>query len=55
MLFTTTALNSVSTIAAESSDVTSEAEIDNFSNDQDYVELYYSKQIRMRDLLYKVL
>ena len=43
MLFTTTALNSVSTIAAESSDFTSEAAMCYLSNDQDYVELYYSK------------
>ena len=43
MLFTTTVLNSVSTIGAESSDVASEAAIDDFSNDQDYVEVDYFK------------
>ena len=37
MLFTTTVLNSVSTISAESSDVASEVVIDDLSNDQDSV------------------
>ena len=43
MLFTTTVLNSVSTISAESSDVDSEVVIDDLSNDQDSVDVDYSK------------
>ena len=43
MFFTTTAVNSVSTIAAESSDVASSEAMDDFYNDQDSVELDYSK------------
>ena len=43
MFFTATVINSVSTIEAESSYVASAAATDNFSNDQDYVEVYYSK------------
>ena len=43
MFFTTTVVNIVSTIAAESSDVASAAAINDLSNDQDYVEVYDSK------------
>ena len=43
MFFTTTVLNSVSTIAAESSDVTSAAATDDLYYDQDSVEVDYSK------------
>ena len=53
--FTTAVLNAVSTIADESSDVASSAATDDLSNDQDYVEVYYSKKIRIRDLLCKIL
>ena len=40
MFFTTTVVNSVSTIAAESSDVASSAAMNDLSNDQDSVEIY---------------
>ena len=43
MFFTTTVVNIVSTIAAESSDVASAAATDGLSNDQDSVEVYYPK------------
>ena len=43
MFFTATVLNSVSKIAAESSDVASEAAMDDFLNDQDSIEVDYSK------------
>ena len=43
MFFTTTVVNIVSTIADESSDVASAAEIDDLSNDQDSVDVDYSK------------
>ena len=43
MFFTTAVLNTVSTIAAESSDVASAAAMDDFSDDQDSVEVDYSK------------
>ena len=43
MFFTTSVLNNVSTIATESSDVASAAAMDDFSNDQDSVEVEYSK------------
>ena len=44
MFFTTTVLNRVSTIAAESSDAASESATDDLFNDQEYVEVYYSKK-----------
>ena len=44
MFFSTAVLNTVSTIAAESSDVTSSAATDDLYNDQDSVEVYYSKK-----------
>ena len=44
MFFTTTVVNSVSTIADESSDVASESAMDDLSNDQDYVEVDYPKK-----------
>ena len=43
MFFTTTVLNIVSIIAAELSDVASSASMDVFSNDQEYIEVDYSK------------
>ena len=43
MFFTTTVVNSVSTIAAESSDVASAAAMNDLSNDQDFVEVDDSK------------
>ena len=43
MFFTTAFLNTVSTIAAESSDVASASSTDAFSNDQDSVEVEYYK------------
>ena len=43
MCFTTTVVNNVPTIAAESSYVTSESEMKDLSNDQDYFEIDYSK------------
>ena len=43
MFFTNTFLNSVSTIASESSDVASAAAMENLSNDQDYIEVNHSK------------
>ena len=43
MFLTTAVLNTVSTIAAESSDVASEAATDVFYNDQDSVEVGYYK------------
>ena len=43
IFFTTAALNTVPTIAAESSDVASASATDNFSNVQDYVEVDHSK------------
>ena len=43
MFFTTTVLNIVSTIAAESSDVDSALEKNDLSNDKDYVEVDYYK------------
>ena len=43
IFFTTAVLNTVSTIAAESSDVASTAEMDDLSNDIDSVEVDYSK------------
>ena len=43
MFFTTTVINSVSTISDESSDVASAAETDDLSNDKYSVELDYSK------------
>ena len=43
MFFTTTVLNIVSTIAAESSDVDSALETNDLSNDKDYVEVDYHK------------
>ena len=43
MFFTTTAVNSVSTIAAESSDISSSAEMDDLSNDKEYIEVDYYK------------
>ena len=44
MFFTTTVVNSVSTIVAESSDVASAAAMNDLSNDQDSVEVDYSKK-----------
>ena len=44
MFFTTIVVNSVSTIAAESSDVASAAAMNDLSNDQDYVEVDYPKK-----------
>ena len=44
MLFTTTVINSVSNIAAESSDVASAAARDDFTNDQEYIEVDYSPE-----------
>ena len=44
MFFTTTVLNSVSTIAAEFSDVDSAAAMDYLSNDQDSFEVDYSQK-----------
>ena len=41
MLFTTTVVYSVSTIAAESPDVASASAMDDFSNDQESVEVDY--------------
>ena len=41
MFFTTTVLNRVSTIAAESPDTASESATDDLFNDQEYVEVYY--------------
>ena len=55
MFFATTVLNSVPTIAAESSDVSSESERYDLSNDQDSVEADYSKKKRMTDLMSKIL
>ena len=43
MFFTTAVLNSVSTIAAESSDISLAAAMDDFFNDQYSVEVNYSK------------
>ena len=43
MFFTTTVINSVSTITAESSDFVSAAAMNDVSNYQDSIELYYSK------------
>ena len=53
MFFTIIVVNSVSTIAAESSYVASAAATDDLSNGQDYVEVDYSK--KMRDLPCKTL
>ena len=43
MCFTTTVVNNVPTIAAESSDVASESEMQDFSNDQYSFEVDYYK------------
>ena len=43
MFFTTTVVNIVSTIATESSDFASAAEMDDLSNYQDSIKVYYSK------------
>ena len=43
MWFNTTVVNNVPTIAAESSDVTSESEMKDLSNDQDSFEVDYYK------------
>ena len=43
MFFITTVLNSVSTIAAESSDVASASATDDFSNNKESVEVDYYK------------
>ena len=43
MFFTTTVVNIVSTIASESSDVASAAAMNDFSNDQDSVDVDNSK------------
>ena len=43
MFFTTTVVNRLSAISAESSDVASEAAMDDLSNYQEYVEVDYSK------------
>ena len=43
MFFTNNVINIVSTIADESSDVASAAAIDDLSNDQDSVDVDYSK------------
>ena len=55
MFFTTTVLNSVSTIAAEPSDVYSSAAMDDFYKGQDSVEVDYYKEIRMKYLLCNIL
>ena len=43
MFFTTAVINTVLTISYESADVASAAAADDFSNDQDSVEVYYYK------------
>ena len=43
MFFTTTVINSVSTIVAESSDVASSEAMKDLSNDQDFFEVDYFK------------